>query len=180
MYASDTSFFSAFQVLSLGTKDLKGFTVASGRSPLSINNIRLMLHAIACLITTLSTLRGPTIQKSSTLATVYTKSTGFINLAVAQNLNVQTDPLGVLTGQMDQVSYLSPNFTEIVGAFTTRANIYIDTPGVCGNNCTAVVQVIQTPLEILDLADMVSRDLDPVLIAASPKLRSMATMPALV
>jgi hypothetical protein len=98
MYASDTSFFSAFQVLSLGTKDLKGFTVASGRSPLSINNIRLMLHAIACLITTLSTLRGPTIQKSSTLATVYTKSTGFINLAVAQNLNVQTDPLGVLTG----------------------------------------------------------------------------------
>ena len=139
-----------------------------------------MFRAIVCILTTLSTLRGPIIQKSSTVATVYINPTGFMNLTVAQNLNVQTDPLGVLTGQMDQVSYLSPNFTEIVGAFTTRANIYIDTPGVCGNNCTAVVQVIQTPLEILDLADMVSRDLDPVLIAASPKLRSMATMPALV
>jgi hypothetical protein len=88
--------------------------------------------------------------------------------------------LGVLTGQMDQVSYLSPNFTEIVGAFTTRANIYIDTPDVCGDNCTAVVQVIPTPLETLDLADMVSRDLDSALIVASPKLRSMAPMPVLV
>jgi hypothetical protein len=77
---------------------------------------------------------------------------------------------------MDQVSYLSPNFTEIVGAFTTRANIYIDTPDVCGDNCTAVVQVIPTPLETLDLADMVSRDLDSALIVASPKLRSMAPM----
>jgi hypothetical protein len=80
---------------------------------------------------------------------------------------------------MDQVSYLSPNFTHIVGSLTTRANIYIDTPDVCGDNCTAVVQVIQSPLEILDLDDMESRDLDSALIAASPKLRSLATIPAL-
>ncbi|KUJ10178.1 uncharacterized protein LY89DRAFT_723950 [Mollisia scopiformis] len=95
-------------------------------------------------LTTLSTFRGPVIQRASVVSFTTIETSGNMTLNVAQYLEVREEPLGVTTGSSIDttdatISYVTSNFSEIALNFTNRQGVYIDAPD-CGDNCTTTVQ----------------------------------------
>jgi hypothetical protein len=81
-------------------------------------------YALACILTTLSTFRGPIVQRASTVASVSVPRAGNMTLNIAQTLSASTNPLGFGTVSKGEVSYLSQNFTNIVQGHSARRSLH--------------------------------------------------------
>lgn len=95
------------------------------------------MMALACIMTFISILRGPLMQRAASVSDQTILQNG--NLTVYSATRLPFGYTGFDTGRSQTPSMMNPNFTEIMQAYTNRDNISAAWTG-CESTCVAAIR----------------------------------------